>query len=149
MEVISMTARRIWKIFFAMVIIAALVLGGVAIYQAGFARGVVSDFKLPESSQYPLVPYGHMPYGRSIMPRLGLLGLFPLLCFGGFFFLMMFWGLSFFARRRAWMHDGPCANPHHWKYHGPPPWWGQGKPPEAGDQSQADSNTPLEESEDR
>ena len=144
-----MTGRRIWKIFLALVIVAALVLGGVAIYQAGFARGVNSEFKFPESSEYPLIPYRHMPYGRNmIVPRLGLLGLFPLLCLGGFFFLMVFWGLSFFARRRAWMQDGSSANPYHWKYHGPPPWWGQGKPPEAAGQSQADSNAPLKESED-
>ena len=143
-----MTGRRIWRVVFAMVIIAGLVLGGVAIYQAGFARGLMSDFKLPESSEYPLIPYGHMPYGRSIMPRLGLLGLFPLLCFGGFFFLIVFWGLSFFARRRPWMHDGPCTNSNHWKHHGPPPWWGQQKPPEAQGQSQTDSNTHLDESED-
>ena len=136
-----MTGRRIWRVVFALVIIAALVLAGVAIYQAGFAHGVVSDFKLPESSEYPLTPYGHLPYGRSIMPRLGLLGLFPLLCFGSFFFLMVFWGLSFFARRRAWMNAGSCVNSHHWKHHGLPPWWGQQKAPESQDQSQADSDS--------
>ena len=136
-----MTGRRIWRAVFALVIIAALVLGCVAIYQAGFARGAMSDFKLPESSEYPLMPYGHLPYGHSIVPRVGLLGLFPLLCFGGIFFLMVFWGLSFFARRRAWMHAGPCVNSHHWKHHGPPPWWGQQKPPESQDQPQADSDS--------
>ena len=57
------------------------------------------------------MPFGHMPYGRSIGPRVGLLGLFPLLCFGGFFFLLVIWGLGFFARRRAWMHYGPGAYP--------------------------------------
>ena len=144
-----MIGRRIWRVVFALVIIAALVLAGVAIYQAGFAHGVVNDFKLPESSEYPLTPYGHLPYGRSIMPRLGLLGLFPLLCFGSFFFLMVFWGLSFFARRRAWMHAGPCDNPKHWKHYGPPPWWGPKEPPKAEGQSQTDSSKPLGDSEDR
>ena len=144
-----MTGKRIWNIIFMLVIITGLILGGVAVYQAGFARGMMSDFKLPESSEYPLMPYGHLPYGRSLLPRLGLLGLFPLLCFGGIFFLMVFWGLSLFTRRRVWMHDGPCANPNHWKHHGPPPWWGQQKPPESQGQSQTDSNEPLQESEDR
>ena len=136
-----MTGKRIWGIIFALVIIAALVLASVAIYQAGFARGAMSDFKLSEGSEYPLVPYGHLPYGRSIVPRLGLLGLFPLLCFGSFFFLMVFWGLSFFSRRRAWMYDGPCTNLHHWKHHGPRPWWGQHKPSEVEGQPKTDSNT--------
>ena len=144
-----MTGKRIWKVVFALVIIAGLALGAVAIYRAGFTHGVMSDFKLPESSEYPVIPYGHMPYGRSIGPRVGLLGLFPLLCFGAFFFLMLIWGMGFFFRRRAWMHDGPGSYPHHWKHHGPPPpWWGQEKPPGAEDQSQAGpTNTPSTETE--
>ena len=143
-----MTGTRIWKAVFALVVIAGLVLGAVAIYQAGYAHGAMTNFNLPESSEYPSMPFRYMPYGRSIGPRVGLLGLFPLLCFGGFFFLMAFGGLSFFARRRAWMHSGPCTNPKHWKHYGPPSWWGQEKSPEAEDRSQPDSNTSSAKTED-
>ncbi|MFN2235796.1 MAG: hypothetical protein ACK2U1_16345 [Anaerolineales bacterium] len=144
-----MTGKRIWKIVFALVIVAGLVLGGVAIYQAGFAHGAMTNFNLSEGSEYPSMPFGYMPYERIIRPRVGLLGIFPLLCFGGFFFLLLFSGFGFFARRRVWMHTDPCAYPNHWKHHGPPPWWGQGKPPEAAGQSQKDSNAAQQESEDR
>lgn len=142
-----MTGKRIWKVVFALVIIAGLALGGVAIYRAGFTHGVITNFTPPEGAEYPMIPFGHMPYGRSIGPRVGLLGLFPLLCFGGFFFLLLIGGISFCARRRAWMRYGPGAY-QHWKQHGPPPpWWGQDKPPWADDQSQTDSDTPPTETE--
>ena len=69
----------------------------------------MTNLTLPEGAEYPLVPFGHMPYGRGIGPRAGLLGLFPLLCFGGFTFLLLLFGFGFMARkRRAWMHHyGP------------------------------------------
>lgn len=144
-----MTKKRIWRAVIALVIIAGLVLGGVAIYQAGFTHGATTNLRLPESSEYPVMPFGHMLYGRSIGPRMGLLGLFPLLCFGGFFFLLLIGGFGFFARRRAWMHYGPGTYPNHWKHHGPPPpWWGQEKPPWAEGQSQKESDTPPAETED-
>ncbi len=142
-----MTGKRIWKVIFALVIIAGLVLGGVAIYKAGFTHGAMTNLTLPDGSEYPMMPFQHMPYGRSIGPRAGLLGLFPLLCFGGFFFLLLVGGMSFCARRRAWMHYGPGAY-HPWKQHGPPPpGWGQDKPPWADDQSQTESDTHPAETE--
>ena len=48
-----MTGKRIWKVVFALVIIAGLALGGVAIYQVGFTHGAMTNFTLPESSEYP------------------------------------------------------------------------------------------------
>ena len=144
-----MTGKQIWKVVFALAIIAGLALGGVAIYQAGFTHGAMTNFRLPESSEYPVMPFGHMPYGRSIGPRVGLLGLFPLLCFGGFFFLLLMGGFGVFARRRAWMHCEPGTYPNHCKHHGPPPpWWGQEKPPWAEGQPQAEPNTHQEKTED-
>ena len=140
-----MTGKRIWKVFFAVLVIAGLALGGVAIYNAGFAHGAMTNLALPEGSEVPLVPFHRLPAGWGIGGRVGLLGLFPLLCFGGFFFLVLFFGFGFFARRRAWMHDGPGAY-HHWKHHGPPSW-GPGKPPWTEDQSQPESGTPKAESE--
>jgi hypothetical protein len=112
----------------ALVILAGVTLGGIALYQAGFAHGAMTNFTWPESAEAPLVPHGYQPYARTIGPRAGLLGFFPLLCFGGFFLLLIA-SFGFFARRRAWMHCGPEAY-HAWKHHGsPPPWWGTGKPP--------------------
>jgi hypothetical protein len=56
-----------------------------------------------------------------------LLGLFPLLCFGGFFFLALMCGFGFMARKRAWMHHYGPGSPHeYWKHRGP---WGPGCPP--------------------
>jgi hypothetical protein len=144
MEVNNMTGKRIWKVIFALVIVVGLILGGVAIYQAGFTHGAMTNLTLPEGSEYPQLPYGHAPYGRSIGPRVGLLGLFPLMCFGGFFFLLLIFGFGFCARRRAWMHYDPEAR-HYWKHHGPPPGWGADKPPGAEDQSQTESDTPPKE----
>jgi hypothetical protein len=142
-----MTDKRIWKVIFALVIVVGLVLGGVAIYNAGFTHGAMINITLPEGSEAPLVPHGHMPYGRSFGPRAGLLGLFPLLCFGGFFFLLFFSGLACFARRRAWMHYGPGAA-QYWKHHGPPPsWWGSGKPPWAEDPTQTEPAAPSADTE--
>ena len=136
-----MTGKRTWKVVFALVIITGLALGGVAIYKTGFTHGAMTNLRLPEGSVYPPMPYGHMPYQPSIL-RAGLLGLFPLLCFGGFFFLLLLCGFGFCVRRRAWMHYGPGAH-HHWKQHGAPPWWGPGKE----EQPQTKSNAPEAETE--
>lgn len=142
-----MTGKRIWKVVFALVIITGLALGGVAIYNAGFTHGAMTNLTLPEGGEYPVESFRHLPYGRGIGPRAGLLGLFPMLCFGGFFFFLLICGFGFFSRRRAWMHYGPGAY-HHQKHHGPPPpWWGWDKPPWAEDQSQTESEPPPAETE--
>ena len=143
-----MTGKRIWKVIFALVIITGLVLGGAAIYKAGFAHGAMTNLTVPEGSEYPVVPFGHLPYGRAIGPRVGLLGLFPLLCFGGFFTLMLMFGFGFMARKRAWRYYGPGPHPDHWKHHGQPPWWGSGKPPWEQEQPQRDADQPPVEAED-
>jgi hypothetical protein len=142
----SKTARWIWRLLFALVIIAGLTLGGLAIYKAGFTHGALSNLTLPEGSEYPPMPFGHLPYGRPITPRVGLLVLFPLLCFGGFFFLSLLFGFGLMARKRAWNHHyGPGPHAEYWKHHGPPPWWGQGKPPWAGDQPPSEPDAPPAE----
>ncbi len=122
----SLVSIPLWQVFFALVIITGLALGGMAIYRAGFTHGAMTNLTIPEGAEYPLMPYRHMPYGRGIGPRVGLMGLFPLLCFGGFFFLLLIGGIGFGARKRAWMHHyGPGACPPYGKHHGPPPpWWG-------------------------
>jgi len=144
-----MTGKWIWRMVFALLIITGLALGGAAVYKAGFTHGVMTNLTLPEGSEQSVTPYGvpfgHMYYGRGIGPRAGLFVLFPLLCFGGFFLLLLIGGAGFYARRRAWMHDGPGAYPY-WKHHGPPSW-GPGKPPWTEDQSQPESGTPKAESE--
>ena len=145
---VSKNGKRIWTVLFALAVILGLALGGVAIYKVGFTHGAMTNLSMPEGAEYPLTPFGHMPYGRAVSPRVGLLGLFPLLCFGGFFFLLLIGGLGFCARRRAWMHHyGPGSQPDYWKHHGPP-FWGSGKPPGAEDQTQTESRAPSAEKED-
>lgn len=116
-----MSGKRILKVVFVLMIIAGLVLGGVAIYNAGFAHGAMTNLPLPEGSEVPFGTFGHAPYAYRLAPRVGLLGLFPVLCFGGFFFLLLFFGFGFCARRRAWMRFGQ-GDHHHWKHYDPPPW---------------------------
>ena len=142
-----MTGIRILKVVFVLVIVTGLVLGGVAIYRAGFTHGAMTNITLPEGSEYPVVPFRQFPHAYGYGPRVGLFGLFPLLCFGGFFFLFLIFGFGFFARRRAWRHYGPGAY-HHWKQHGPPPGWSKDKPPWAEEQSQAETDTPSTKTED-
>jgi hypothetical protein len=145
MEVTFMTGKRIWKLIFALIIIAGLAVGGIALYQMGFTHGAMTNLTLPESGQYPLVPFGHLPLGWHSGPRMGLLGFFPLLCFGGFFFLVLMFGFGFMARKRAWMHHyGPGFHPGHWKQSGPPPW-GPGRPPWTQDQPETESEIPSPE----
>jgi hypothetical protein len=144
----SKTARWIWRLLFALALVAGLTLGGVAIYRIGFTHGAMTNLTLPEGAQSPLMPYGHLPYGRPIGPRVGLLGLFPLLCFGGFFFLTLILGFGLIARKRAWSHHyGPGPHPDDWKHHGPPPWWGPGKAPWTGDQSSTQAGASASETE--
>jgi hypothetical protein len=140
MEVIIMTGKNIFRFIFALAIIAGLALGGIALYQMGFSHGTMTNFTLPEGSEIQVMPYAHYPMGWHAGPRVGLLGLLPLLCFGGFFFLVFMCGFGFMARKRAWMHHyGPG-----WKHHGPPPW-GQGRPPWAEGQPEAGTEAPPAE----
>jgi len=146
-----MTGRLIWKVLFALVIIAGLVLGGAALYQMGFTHGAMTNITLPEDGEFPMlphgrVPFGYVPLGWHAVPRVGLLGILPLLCFAGFFFLVLMFGFGFMARKRAWRHYGSGWQHEYWKHHGPPPW-GPGKPPWAGDQAQTESDTPSAETE--
>lgn len=133
--------RILIRVLLALVFVALLVAGAVAIYQAGFTHGALTNLSLPEGEAYPMVPLGHPPLGWHAGPRIGLLALFPLLCFGSFFFLLLLFGFGFFARKRAWMY-----HPEHWKHPGPPPW-GPGCPPWAQDQPRAGSETPTAEAE--
>jgi hypothetical protein len=144
MEVIIMTGKRIWRLVFALLIIAGISLGGFALYRMGFAHGAMTNITLPEGGEFPVVPYAYHPLGWHYGPRVGLLGIFPLLCFGGIFFLALMFGFGFMARKRAWMHYyGPGSHPGYWKHHGPP--WGPGKPPWEQEQPKAESETPPAE----
>jgi hypothetical protein len=145
MEVTIMTGKNIFRFVFALAIIVGLVLGGIALYQMGFSHGAMTNITFPEGSEIQVMPYAYSPLGWQTGPRIGLLGLAPLLCFGGFFFLILMFGFGFMARKRAWMHHyGPD-----WKHHGPPPG-GQGRPggaqpPWAGEQPKAESEAPSTE----
>ena len=137
----------LFKGLLALIIIVMLAVGGIAIYRAGFTHGMMTNITLPEGSEFPVesfgrMPYGHMPLGWPVGPRVGLLGIFPLLCFGGFFFLLLMVGFGFFARKRAWMHY-PAGHPDYWKHPGPP--WGPGRPPWVQEQPEAESETPPAE----
>lgn len=139
--------QLLFKGLLALMIVAVLAVGGIAIYRAGFTHGMMTNITLPEGSEFPVesferMPYGHTPLGWHAGPRIGLLGIFPLLCFGGFFFLLLMFGFGFMTSKRAWMHYGPGSHPNHWRHHGPPPW-GSGKPP--WEQEQAESETPPAE----
>ena len=136
-----MSGKRIFvRGLLALIFAALLIAGGLAIYQAGFARGALTNLSLPESGAYTMLPFAHSPLGWRVWPRIGLLGIFPLLCFGSFFFLMLLFGFGFFARKRTWMHY-PCG-PHsdYWKHYGPPPW--------AQNQPEAGGEAPAAEKED-
>lgn len=138
-----MTGKNIFRFVFALVIIVGLALGGIALYQMGFSHGAMTNITFPEGSEFPVTPYTLHPLGWHYGPRVGLLGLFPLLCFGGFFFLALMCGFGFMARKRAWRHYGPGWSHEHWKHHGPPPW-GSGRPPWAEDQPEAEAEVPSE-----
>jgi hypothetical protein len=151
MEVTIMKSRFIWRAFFALVFTGLLALGGIALYQMGFSHGAMANITLPEGSELPMMPFAYRSLNWHYGPRIGLLGLLPLLCFGGFFFLMMICAFGFMARRRAWKHYGPRWDSEHWKHHGPPPW-GPGRPPwwqspGAEDQPEAEPETPPTEAE--
>ena len=151
MEVNTMFWKRtIWWILLGLVVVAFLTVGGVAIYKAGFTHGAMTDITLPEGSDINVMPHKMVPYAGYYHPRAGLMGFFPfLLCFGGFFFLMMVFG----ACRRAWYWKyAGKDHPKYWKHHGPwrywkSPHWGPGHPPWADDQPETKSDTPSEEAE--
>ena len=131
-----MKSRFIWRAIFALVFIGILTLGGISLYRIGFADGAMTTITIPEGSESLMMPYAHRPLGWHYGPRVGLLGLFPLLCFGFFFFLMLMCGFGFMARRRACKHYGPGSYPEHWKHHGP---WGPGHP--SWEQAQPETET--------
>lgn len=142
-----MNGKWIFKTIFAMVIIAGLVIGGVALYQLGFSQGAMTTLALPEGGEELVAPGRFMYPGWHFGPRAGLLGLFPLLfCFGGFFFLMVMFAFGFVFRRRAWKRHGPGRHHEYWKHHGQPPW-GPDRPGKAEDQSKTESEDPPEEKE--
>jgi len=137
-----MSGKRIFvRVLLALIFVTLLAIGGAMIYQAGFARGALTNLSLPEGNVFPMAPLRYLPrFGWHAVPRIGLLGLFPLLCFGSFFFLVLLCGFGFFARKRAWMryHYGPESDPEYWKHYGPPPW-GPGRPPWARNQPESES----------
>jgi hypothetical protein len=147
MEVNTMFWKRtIWQILFALVVIVFLAVGGVAIYRVGFTQGAMSDITLPEGNDIYLMPHRMVPHPGYFYPRVGLLGFFPfLLCFGGFFLLMMVFG----ACRRAWHWKYAGKEQEYWKRRGPGwhwhPHWGPGHPPWGDDQPETESDAPSAE----
>lgn len=136
-----MKGKYLWKVVFTLVVITVLAIGGVALYRLGFSHGAMTNITLPEGSEFPVMLYAHRPLGWNFGTRVGLMGLFPLLCFGGFFFFALMCGFGFMARKRAWMHYGPGSKPETWKHHGPP-HWGPGCPPWEQEKNEADSEIP-------
>ncbi len=124
---------NIWKVVLGLVIVALLVGGGVALYQAGYAHGVMSDVSFEEMHQFsgeyaPMMRHGYR----------GHMGFFPLgrLLFGGLIFFLIF-GAIFrcFGMRHYWAshrmgHAGE----------GGPPWmrrhphWDKMPPEEEGEE---------------
>ena len=142
-----MNGKWIFKTIFALVIIAGLVIGGVALYQLGFSQGAMTTLALPEGGEELVAPGRFMYPGWHFGPRVGMLGLFPLLlCLGGFFFLLMMFGFGFAFRKRAWRRHGAGRHHEYWKHHGPPPW-GPDRPCKAEDQSKTESESPPEDKE--
>ena len=135
-----MKGKNIWKVIFALVVITVLAFGSVALYRLGFSHGAMTNITLPEGSDFSVMPYAHRPLGWNFGPRVGLMGIFPLLCLGGFFFLVLMFGFGFMARKSAWMRYGPGANPDYWQHHGPP-HWGPGRPPWEQEKTEADSES--------
>jgi hypothetical protein len=144
MEVTIMTGKRYIKIIFALVVIVIVAFGSVALYRLGFAHGAMTNITISEGGDLSMLPYGRYPMGWHYGPRMGLLGFFPLLCFGGFFFLFLLFGFGFITRKRAWMHPhGSGSHPKNWEHYGSPPW-GAGERSQEENQPAADSESPSE-----
>ena len=143
-----MTGRRIFAgVLLTFIIVTLLVISGAVIYKAGFTHGAMTNLSLPEGREFPMMPFRRMPLGWHAVPRIGLLGLFPLFCLGSFIFLLVLCGFGWISRRHAWQHYyGPGSPPEGWKHYGPPPW-GPGRPPWAESQAQTESDIPSAEAE--
>jgi hypothetical protein len=138
-----MNGKFVFRGLLALLLIGALVAGGVAIgftaYRAGVAQGLVDSGKivLPESGAAPQVAPGVMPYLYGY--GYGPLGFHRPFGFGGFgflgclvplLFLFIFFSIFFaivrgifwrMGRRGGWGHHGPWGDGPHGE--GIPPQW--------------------------
>lgn len=99
-----------WKVLASLLVIAIFVGGGIAIYQAGYAQGVLTNLKVVEEGA-PVVPYAglyHWPLGlyRPFFPGLGLL-------LGFILMLTLFGVIGRLARYSHWKSKG-MPYPHYW-----------------------------------
>ena len=121
----------IFRVLAALLLIALLVGGGMAVYQAGFTQGYAAGAARTAAGGTevapggaPLTPY-YPYYPGMIYPHFGFFPFMPLgLCLFGLLVLFAFGALLRGPRHwghHAWAH-GPEGGPHgHW--HGyPPPW---------------------------
>jgi hypothetical protein len=138
----------IWKVVLGLAIIALLVGGGVALYQTGYAHGVMSDMSFED-----------MPFARGdmdgMMPYIGMYGMrgyhgyghFSLgrMLFGGLVFFLIVGGLfRLFGMRRygcmpPWamhrMHREGKGGP--WMHHDHP-YWGKMRPEDDDEKEEAE-----------
>lgn len=126
-----------FRVLGALLFLALLAVGGVAIHRAGMAQGcalgvatAVESGELPEGT-LPNNPMQMMPYmyGRPFGGWYGH-GFHP---FGGFGFIFpLFFGLLFFMfiMRMIFRPMWGWGGPHGWHHQGPPPWakdWDKGE----------------------
>ena len=134
----------IFRFLLALLIIAGLVAGGVAIYRMGWVQGYQTSTLLSNKSGAPAQPalpavpyYGYpmMPYGYG--PGFGLHFFFPLVGIGFFlFFLFIIGGLFRFGMHRRWAQAGHGP----WEGHGGPWGWHDKEPGQ--DQSKKGEEAP-------
>jgi len=138
----------IWRLLVALVLTAFLIVGGIALYRAGFTHGTLSTIEIPEGA-FELgnpdarMPFGRTPLGWHMRPRVGIFGIFPgLLCFGGLFLMLMaFLGAAGMMRRRRFFHrDGPSYGHHGPPWGAPPKGWA---PPEDQQTPPLDADEPA------
>jgi len=99
-----------WKILALLMVMAIFVGGGIAIYQAGYAQGVLTNLKVVEEGA-PVVPYtglSHRPIGlyRPFFPGLAM--------FLGFILILTLFGaIGRMARYSYWKSKG-VPYPRYW-----------------------------------
>ncbi|MBN1259480.1 MAG: hypothetical protein JXB35_02265 [Anaerolineae bacterium] len=129
-----MFKRYGWRILLAVLAVALLIGGGVALYQAGWAQGFTAgqlEDTGEEGLSFPAIPFmhAHRPFRFVPFPLLGFRFLFPL-----GLLLLVIAILGGIARRRWWARAAHFCGPRS-PYGAPPhgPWrygpWPHGAPP--------------------
>ena len=130
-----------WRFFLSLVLVGALIVGGVAVYQAGYGQGYTTGISARADSGTNVAPvspaYGYGPYRFGMgFPFFQPFGL----CLGIGFFLFFVFGISrllfFGSMRRHWGEGGRYG-------HGP--FWdrsGENQPGAGGDKSSEAKDPP-------